>query len=145
MPLIVIASLAATLALSARSFVHRPGFIRVGGCEIITIQTDQLRPDSVKFYSYEDSAGKELRFLLARDNAGGLHAAMDACRRCYIYHEGYESSSGQIICRFCGNHYRLKTIEAGLASCVPVKLPIRIAEHKVSINSTDLERERELF
>lgn len=144
-PLVVIGSLAAILAPLALSVVRGPNFIRVGVGEVITIHTDELQPDAVKFYSYQDSAGKKLRFLLARDSDSRLHAAIDACRRCYMYHEGYESSSGQIICRFCGNRYRLEAMEAGLASCVPVKLPIRIAQHTVSIDSADLEGKRGLF
>jgi hypothetical protein len=84
MPLVVIGSLAVTVALFAFSFARNPDFIRVGGGEVINIHTDELRPDSVKFYSHQDSAGKELRFLLARDSGGRLHEAMDACRRCYM-------------------------------------------------------------
>jgi hypothetical protein len=36
-------------------------------------------------------------------------------------------------------------MEAGLASCVPVKLPFKIAGHIVNIKPADLESARGLF
>jgi FtrD-like iron-sulfur protein len=99
----------------------------------------------VHFFAYGDRAGERIRFLLAHDSTGQTKAAFDACRRCYVYRKGYVSSDGNLICRYCGNHYRLETIESGLASCVPVKLPIDIWGQTVTIKSTDLERERGLF
>lgn len=54
-------------------------------------------------------------------------------------------SDGNLLCRYCGNRYRLETKESGLASCVPVKLPIQIQGQTVIIKSTDLERDRGLF
>jgi uncharacterized membrane protein len=144
-PLVVIGALVGVLGMFALGVARGPDFIRVAGGDVIAIQTDELQPGSVKFYSYRDPAGAELRFLLARDSGGRLHAAMDACRRCYIYHEGYASSDGKLVCRFCGNRYKLEGLESGLASCVPVKLPIWVAGHTVNIKPADLERERGLF
>ena len=93
----------------------------------------------------KDHAGDEVRFLLARDSAGRVRAAFDACKRCYMYHEGYDRSHGKLICRFCGNHYKLDAMESGLASCVPIKLPYRLSGQTVEIERAELERERYLF
>jgi uncharacterized membrane protein len=144
-PLVAIGALVVVLGMFALGVARGPDFIRVAGGDVIAIQTDELQPNSVKFYSYRDPAGAELRFLLARDSGDKLHAAMDACRRCYIYHKGYTSSGGKLICRFCGNRYRLEAMESGLASCVPVKLPIKVTGQTVTIKPADLERERGLF
>jgi hypothetical protein len=33
---------------------------------------------------------------------GRIKAAFDACQRCYMYHKGYVSSRGGLLCRFFG-------------------------------------------
>jgi uncharacterized membrane protein len=123
-----------------------PSFISVGSDSgVVMIPTETLGREQVKFYSYRDRAGEELRFILGRDSNGEVHAAMDACQRCFMYHKGYIWSHGYLLCKFCGNRYKLQAMESGLASCVPVKLPIRVTRRGVNIKSVDLEHERRLF
>jgi uncharacterized membrane protein len=122
-----------------------PRFIQVRGDGVVAIQTRDLRPGSVRFYSYRDRAGAELRFLLARDSDGALEAAMDACQRCYTYHKGYVTSDGYLVCKLCGNRYKLAAMSKGLASCVPVKLSLKTDGHTAKIDSAELEHNRRLF
>ena len=112
---------------------------------MVMIPTDALGREQVRFYSYRDRAGEELRFILGRDSSGGVHAAMDACQRCYKYRKGYIWSRGDLVCKLCGNRYKLQEMESGLASCVPAKLPFQVTRHSVRVKSADLERERGLF
>lgn len=141
--------LLALLAAGTASFFisnQAPSFISVGSdSDLVTIPTDTLGREQVKFYSYRDRAGEELRFILGRDSRGEVHAAMDACQRCFTYHKGYIWSHGYLICKFCGNRYKLQAMESGLASCVPLKLPIRVTRRGVNIKTVDLEHERGLF
>jgi len=124
---------------------HGPYFIEVTGDGAVAIQTRDLKPGSAEFYSYRDRAGAELRFLLARDSDGGLHAAMDACQRCYTYHKGYVTSDGYLVCKLCGNRYKLTAMSKGLASCVPVKLSFKSNGQTAKIDTAELERNRHLF
>jgi uncharacterized membrane protein len=112
---------------------------------LVNIPTDTLARGQVRFYSYRGRAGEELRFILGRDSDGEVHAAMDACERCYTYHKGYISSHGYLVCKWCGNRYKLQAMESGLASCVPIKLPIQVMGQRVKIKSADLEQNRALF
>jgi uncharacterized membrane protein len=122
-----------------------PSFISVSGGDSLIIPTDTLDRGQVRFYSYRARAGEELRFILGRDSSGRIHAAMDACQRCYTYHKGYGTSRGYLVCKWCGNRYKLEAMESGLASCIPVKLPIQVTAQRVKIKSADLEHERRLF
>jgi uncharacterized membrane protein len=122
-----------------------PHFTQVGGDGVVAIETYHLKPGSVEFYSYRDRAGKQLRFLLARDSAGALHAAMDACQRCYAYHKGYLTSDGYLVCKLCGNRYKLAEMPKGLASCVPVKLPFKTDGQAAKIDTAELEHNRQMF
>ena len=120
-------------------------FTKVTGDSVIAIHTQDLKPGSVEFYSYRDRAGTELRFLLARDSGGVLHAAMDACQRCYTYHQGYLTADGYLVCKFCGNRYKLAEMSHGLASCVPVKLPFKADGQTAKIDIAALRHGRYLF
>lgn len=132
---------AALLSIGTRG----PAFISVSGSGSVVIPTDTLARGQVRFYSYRDRAGEELRFILSRDSDGEIHAAMDACQRCYSYHKGYVSTHGYLVCKWCGNRYKLQAMESGLASCVPVKLPIRTTGQTLKIKPADLEHNRALF
>ena len=138
----------ATLVAGAVSFsigTRGPVFISVSGSDSVVIPTNTLARGQVRFYSYRDRAGEELRFILGRDSGGEVHAAMDACQRCYAYHKGYFSSHGYLVCKWCGNRYKLQAMESGIASCVPVKLPIQLTGQRVKIKPADLEHNRALF
>jgi len=144
-PLVVIGALTAACLIGFLTVAQSPRFIQVAGDDVVGIQTSDLKPGSVKFYSYRDRAGAELRFLLARDSDGVLHAAMDACQRCYGYHKGYVTSDGYLVCKFCGNRYRLADMSRGLASCVPVKLSFKTDRQTAKITTSELEHNRHLF
>jgi uncharacterized membrane protein len=136
----------ALLAAGAFSIGMRgPSFISVSGGDFILIPTDSLSKGDVRFYSYRDRAGEELRFILGRDSGGEVHAAMDACQRCYTYHKGYASSHGYLVCKLCGNRYKLAAIKSGIASCVPGTLSLEKTGQRARISTAELERNRGLF
>jgi len=123
-----------------------PRTTEVVGIGAITIATSDIKPGSVKFYSYQGASGDKIRFLLSRDETGDVRAAIDACQRCYTFHKGYTASrDGYLICRLCGNRYKLSDKTLGIATCNPVKLPIRKNGDTVQVNSNDLEHNRSMF
>jgi uncharacterized membrane protein len=144
-PLLVIGALTVVCLIALLGVSHDPRFIQVRGDGVVAIEARDLKPDSVKFYSYRDRAGAELRFLLARDSGGALHAAMDACQRCYGYHKGYVTADGYLVCKLCGNRYKLADMSKGLASCVPVKLGFKTDGQTAKIDTAELEHHRHLF
>jgi len=141
----VAAGFLALVAILFAVIAAGPRYTPVSANSSISIETNDLRQGDVRFFAYRDRAGDQIRFLLARDATGRTKAAFDACERCYMYHKGYASSRGALLCRFCGNRYKLEAMESGLASCVPVKLPFQIAGHIVNIKPADLESARGLF
>ena len=142
---LLIAAAFITVAVSLAAMATGPQFITVSANPVVSIETDSLQPGDVHFFAYKDRAGDQIRFLLARDSTGKIKGAFDACRRCSMYGEGYASSHGYLVCRYCGNRYKLDAMESGFVSCVPVKLPFQTTGHRVNINPADLERGRGLF
>ena len=139
--LVLLVAGAASLSIRMRG----PDFISVSGDDSVTIPTDTLGRGQVRFYSYRNRSGEKLRFILGRDSGGEVHAAIDACQRCYTYHKGYVSSHGYLVCKLCGNRYKLDAMTSGIASCVPVKLAMKIAGQAVRVSTAELERNRGLF
>lgn len=139
------ATAGAIVALALSASALRPRCTQVGAAEHIDIPLSRLARGAIAFFCYHDQAGVRLRFILARDEDGKVHSVLDACRQCYSYHKGYTSSAGELVCRFCGNRYKLKTMEKGEASCVPVRLPSRQHDGLIEVRVSDLKQGRALF
>lgn len=134
---------AVTMALAAIGI--GPRFITVTGAESVSIPVANLQPGDIKFYSYRDPAGGQIRFILERYNDGRVQAAVDACQQCAQYRKGYTASGGYLVCRFCGNRYKLDAAPAGAASCSPIKLPVQVKGQTVKVDTSALEQHQGLF
>ena len=135
----------AAAAISFAALRNDSGLIPVTGNGTISISTATLRPGQAKFYVYKSDDGAAVRFIVARDEAGKLEAAIDACERCAAYGQGYRSSKDFVICRYCGTRYRLNSLSTGAASCVPFKLKYVIRGNEVQISSIELTKWRRMF
>jgi uncharacterized membrane protein len=140
-----VASAGGIAALALGSSTMRPRCTQISGANSISLPLSQLARGDISFFCYNDSAGDRIRFVLARDEDGTVHSALDACRQCSGYHQGYTSAKGQLICRFCGNRYSLKTMEKGRDSCAPVKLPNKQHDGIVEVKVADLKQGKSLF
>ncbi len=143
--LLIAAAGLVAVAISLSAMARAPEFITVSANPSISVETNDLGRGDIRFFAYRDRAGDQIRFLLARDSTGRIKGAIDACQSCSRYRKGYVSSRGDLVCRYCGNRYKLEAMESGLASCVPVKLPFQMTGQTVTIKPADLERERGLF
>jgi uncharacterized membrane protein len=111
----------------------------------LSISAREVSNNTARIFSFNDAAGKKLRFLLARDSRGRLYTVFDACEQCFKFHKGYTVSGHYLICGYCGNRYRLSEIANGKASCVPMRLAHSEVGRTVKVSVKDLERGRDLF
>jgi uncharacterized membrane protein len=111
----------------------------------VTIPLSRLVRGRAGFFCYRDHTGARIRFILARDEHDGVHLALDACEQCGRYHLGYKAGDDEILCRYCGNRYRLNEMEKGKASCIPVKLPYAQRGDNVEIKVLDIEKRQAQF
>src|SRR5690349_9756111 len=135
---VLIVVLVAIGALLTKSMSRLPCTV-LSGAGTLTIKLGELAPGTVSAFCYRDRAGQELRFLLARDSSGRVQTVFDACGQCYRFHKGYSYSSGYLVCRLCGNRYRIKEVSAGKASCVPVPLSSRTEGAEAKIKVADVK------
>jgi len=117
----------------------------VTGRDDISVNVAAMRPGSAQLFCYTDDAGKRLRFVLARGTDGKIRSVFDACRQCFTFHRGYQVVGGELICRVCGNHYRIDRMTEGKASCVPASLPHEDASGTVRIRTADLRAGHAFF
>jgi uncharacterized membrane protein len=122
-----------------------PACTLANGSDVVTVSTDDLNRGSARFFCYRDRSGHLIRFVLARGDDGTVRSVFDACRRCYRFHKGYTIADGFLICRLCGNRYRLDEMRVGLASCQPVRLENAEHDGKVEVRVAALEQGHSLF
>jgi uncharacterized membrane protein len=123
----------------------RPRCTPLTGDVVVTARVDGLKPGTARFYCYRDPTGQKIRFVLARALDGSLHSAFDACQQCFRFHKGYTIAQGFLICRLCGNRYKLDQMQTGVASCRPVHLKTVRHGDTVKVEVAALEKERKLF
>jgi uncharacterized membrane protein len=138
---------AGAIILAAGWMIHaaRASCLPVAGSPTVRISVANLLNGHAQTYCYADSAGRRLRFILARGTDGKVRTVFDACRQCYTYHRGFKISHHDLICRVCGNHYPIEHMTEGKASCVPASLPHQEADSTVTIKTADLKSGRHLF
>jgi len=117
----------------------------VTGQDEVSVNVSAMHPGSAQLFCYTDDAGKKLRFVLARGTDGRIRSVFDACRQCFTFHRGYQVVGGELICRVCGNHYRIDRMTEGKASCVPASLPHEDAAGTIKIRTADLRTGHALF
>ena len=132
-------------AISFASLGSGPRFSTVTGDGPISISTATLRSGEARFYIYHLRNGASVKFIVARDETGRIQAAIDACERCAAYREGYSFSDGHVVCRFCGNRYKIGSLASGAGSCVPFKLRYTLHGDAVQISSAELNKWSQLF
>jgi len=118
----IVAVTVVTAALAAVG--SGPHFTEVIGVGSVSIPGASLKRGEIRFFSYRDHAGKEIHFILSRDEAGHVLGAIDACQVCARYRRGYTTSGAYLVCRYRGNRYKLDDHRSG-TSCEPVRFPVR--------------------
>jgi uncharacterized membrane protein len=132
-------------AFAIRMRPARMELAAIKGLDTVEIPTSSIAPGEVRFFAYRTNTGGEVRVIVGRDERGKIQAVLDACERCYMYHRGYKAAHGVMTCQWCGTRYKIGSMSAGLASCVPVKLPFKTAGPAIQIQTAELERQSKLF
>src|SRR5215468_2367440 len=121
-----------------------PRVTQLAGRDSVAILGGELGRGEIRFFSYRDDGGRQIRFILGRDRAGNVQGALDACQQCSQYRKGYTSSRGYLVCRICGNRYPLDS-RARVGSCAPIRLFVQDRGKTVTIETRELKEHGALF
>src|SRR5215468_947841 len=144
--LVVIASAVVLTAVTMMLVVigAGPRITELAGRDSLSIPGGELGRGEIRFFSYRDDGGRQIRFILGRDRAGKVQGAFDACQQCSQYRKGYTSSRGYLVCRICGNRYPLDS-RARVGSCAPIRLFVQDRGKTVTIETRELKEHGALF
>ena len=137
---VVLTAVAVTLAVVGGG----PRVTELAGRDWVSIPGGELGRGEIRFFSYRDDGGKQIRFILGRDRAGKVQGAFDACQQCSQYRKGYTSSRGYLVCRICGNRYPLNA-RTGVGSCAPIRLIVQDSGKTVAVDTGQLKEHATLF
>jgi uncharacterized membrane protein len=112
---------------------------------LIRVDISGMSDSSCRFYTYPSRSGRNVDYLVYKDNAGTAQVALDACRTCYRWRRGYRLEGEEVACAKCGTRFPLDGLAEGTGSCVPIKVPAAIEGGTLVISSSDLEEGARYF
>jgi uncharacterized membrane protein len=109
----------------------RTDFARVGPAEAellpapgpVRLPLATFTDSRARFYRYPTAPGDEVRFFVVMDPKGVIHAAFDACLRCYGQGRGFRQAGEVMVCNSCRGRVRSADLDTLEYACTPV--PIR--------------------
>lgn len=92
-----------------------------------------------KFFDYNLSDNRPVRFFVIKSSDGVYRAALDACDTCYHAKKGYRQEGEDMICNNCGLHFHSSKINEVHGGCNPIGLPRTIEGDQLVIKASELE------
>lgn len=105
---------------------------------VFTIDTADIKKGDVRFFRRE-AGGKTVVFMVARDDFGEIKTAFDACITCYPHKQGYRHEDGSVVCIFCGNTFRIDSLDKGIGNCMPIKIEHRMDGSRLILRQEDID------
>jgi uncharacterized membrane protein len=145
---VVLALIYAAVADSSKSSaVPVAQSVQVGGSSSreIAMPLSEVSTGQAKFYEYEASNQKAVRFFVIKSFDGVYRAAADACDICYREKMGYHQEGDDMVCNKCRKHFRSADVNVITGGCNPDGIPRTIKGDKLLIAASELEARAELF
>ncbi len=105
---------------------------------VFTIDASDIGKGEVRFFRRE-AGGKPVVFMVARDEYGDIKTAFDACITCYPHKQGYRVQEDSVVCIYCGNTFRIESLDKGIGNCMPIKIEHTMDGVKVIIRQQDID------
>lgn len=107
----------------------------------VRIPLAELRQNRAAFFQYYPSDRRSRPVaLLAWKSSGAASAALDACRNCYKFLEGYHQSGGSLKCVYCGEEFNLSEAPPpSKLDCYPIPLRSSIRSNQLFVSTHVLE------
>src|SRR5574338_388731 len=92
------------------------------GMSEIRLPLSEVGSGQAKFFEAALPSNATTRFFVIKTTDGVYRAALDACEVCYGSHKGYYQDGDEMVCRKCGRHFSVNTVNNGTSGCHPVGL-----------------------
>ena len=104
----------------------------------LALDVSQLSVGQANFYRFLNYGNQEVKFFLARDLHGEIHAAFDANEICYKTKRGYRHEGEWVVCNKCDKAFRVVGVNEGGGGCKPVPLKHQVAGDQVILQERDV-------
>jgi uncharacterized membrane protein len=111
----------------------------------IKIPISDLNSGKAKFFDYNVTGNKAVRFFAVRSSDGVYRAAMDACDTCFHAKKGYKQEGDNMICNNCGLKFPTNQINEIHGGCNPVGIACKVEGDTLVIKANELESRSKYF
>ena len=111
----------------------------------VRIPLSEVNSGQAKFFDVTLPSNTSARFFVIKTSDGVYRAALDACEVCFGAHKGYYQDGDQMVCRKCGRHFSINTVNNGTSGCHPVGLSRRVEGEELVIPTGELQRGAQYF
>ena len=115
------------------------------GTSEVRIPLSEVNSGQAKFFEATLPNNTTTRFFVIKTSDGIYRAALDACQVCFGFHKGYYQDGDQMVCRNCGRHFSVNTVNNGTSGCHPVGLSRRVDGGELVIPTSELTSGSEYF
>jgi uncharacterized membrane protein len=132
-----VVAVAAFALFRAPSNTVGAGSAKAGNTEI-SFDLATFNDGRAKYYSYDTSGGKKVKFFVLKSSDGVVRAAFDACDVCYQSKKGYRQEGNFMVCNNCGQRFISTKINEIRGGCNPAPLERKVAGDKLVIAVADI-------
>ena len=115
------------------------------GATDVRIPLSDVSNGQAKFFDASLANSTTVRFFVIKTSDGIYRAALDACEVCYGAGKGYHQDGDQMVCRKCGRHFSVNTVNNGTTGCHPLGLTRTVDGSDVLIKASELESGSQYF
>ena len=111
--------------------------LRSGGD--VRLSASVFQDGQARFYRYNTSGGREVRFFVMKTSDGVTRAAFDGCERCYQSRRGYRQLGNVLVCNACGQRFASTGINVVQGGCNPMRLEQSLEGDQIVLKAASLE------
>lgn len=115
------------------------------GATDVRIPLSDVSNGQAKFFEASLPNNTTARFFVIKTSDGVYRAALDACEVCYGAGKGYYQDGDQMVCRKCGRHFSVNTVNNGTTGCHPFGLTRTVDGSDLLIKASELESGSQYF
>lgn len=115
------------------------------GAVDLRIPLSDVSNGQAKFFEASLPNNTTARFFVIKTSDGVYRAALDACEVCYDAGKGYYQDGDQMVCRKCGRHFSVNTVNNGTTGCHPIGLTRTVDGSDLLIKASELESGTQYF
>ena len=105
----------------------------------VRVPLSDVSNGQAKFFEASLANNTTVRFFVIKTSDGVYRAALDACEVCYGAGKGYHQDGDQMVCRKCGRHFSVNTVNNGTTGCHPIGLTRTVDGSDLLIKASELE------